>query len=237
MVFRVLSVLTLSVLALAIPNVLTPWLHIDLQHDGVVQSWRDGVEGSVDSLVWITIAGLALHPLARPLLAQLLVVVAAVAATVIPAAGPAMVLTLVLVLLPVLGYPVWGRLQDLRSPRIDRPTAAVAIATAAVVLPLAVAAWSATDNGAATYSEHLAVLAVAGLASSTRRPGWRWVAWPTVAAWAYLGTLAIAFPDEIDSFGTLGGVACLLVAVAFAWLTIRPAGRTSQVFARTTSVV
>jgi len=213
--------LSILVFAFALPNVITPWVQVDFQGDGVIQPWRDGVEGSVDALVWIALVGLVLDPLARPIVGQLLVVVAAVAVTVVPAAGPAMAVTLVIILLPVISYPALRRLRDLRAPDVHRGTMAVAVATSAVLLPLAVAAWSPSDNQAATYAEHLAVLALAGLVFSTRRPGWRWVAWPTAATWAYLGVVAIAHPDEIDSFGRLGGLACLATAAAFAVLTAR----------------
>lgn len=220
-IFRTLAILWLALFAFAIPNLLTPWVNIDFQHDGVIQGWRDAVEGTVDTLVWVAVLGLVLKPLSRPLVVQLMIAVAVIAATVIPAAGPGMLITIVLLLLPVLSYPRPMLLGVLRSPDLDLPSTVIAVVAAAVLLPIAVAAWSATESQAATYAEHLAVLAVAGLVMSTRLPGWRWVAWPTIAAWAYLGVVAVAFPSDLSSFGRVGGLACLVVAGSFAAAEVR----------------
>lgn len=215
-IFRALAILWLALVALAIPNLLTPWVGIDFQQDGVIQGWRDAVEGAVDTLVWVAVLGLVMKPLSRPLVAQLMIAVAVIASIVIPAAGPGMLITIVLLLLPVLSYPRPRRLGDLRSPDLDLPSAVIAVVAAAVLVPIAVATYSATESQAATYAEHLTVLAVAGLLMSTRRPGWHWIAWPTIATWAYLGVVAVAFPSDVDSFGRLGGLACLVVAMSFA---------------------
>src|SRR6476469_1862609 len=154
-IFRTLTIFWLALFALAIPNLLTPWVDIDFQQDGVIQGWRDAVEGAVDTLVWVAVLGLLLKPLLRPLVVQLMIAVAVIAATVIPAAGPGMLITIVLLLLPVLSYPQPRLLGDLRSPDLDLPSMVIAVVAAAVLVPMAVAAWSATDSQAATYAEHL----------------------------------------------------------------------------------
>ena len=227
-IFRTASALTLALFAFAIPNLLTPWVGIDFQHDGVIQRWRDAIEGTVDTLIWVALLGLALRPLARPLVAQMVVAVAALAASVLPAAGPAMLVTIGLVLLPVFTYPRPALLRSFHLSELDVLGTVIAVVAAAVLLPMALAVWSPSESQAATYAEHLAVLALAGLAMSTRLPGWRWIAWPTVAAWGYLGVVAIAFPEAVDSFGRVGGVASVVVAGAFAWASVRPVLRTRR---------
>lgn len=220
-VFRALVIVWLALFAFAIPNLLTPWVDMDFQQDGVIQGWRDAVEGAVDTLVWVAVLGLAMKPRSRHVVVQLLIAVSVIAATVIPAAGAGMLITIGLVLLPVLSYPRPTLLGDLRAPDLNVTSVVIAVVAAAVLLPMAVAVWSAGESQAATYAEHLAVLAVAGLLMSFRLPGWQWVAWPTVATWVYLGVVAVAFPSDLNSFGRVGGAACLVVGIAFAAAGLR----------------
>jgi hypothetical protein len=220
-VFRIVCVVSLAAFAFALPVALTPWFHIDFQHDGTIDPWLDAIEGSVDAIGWIALLGLLRKPLTRPVLGQYLIAVALIAATVVPSAGPAMLITLGFVVLPVVAYPEPRLLLDRRAPSLDLPMMATAAIAAAVLLPVAAAEWSITDSMSATYAEHLAVLAVAGLVSATRRPGWRWVAGPTSAAWVYLGIVAIAFPDDARSFGRIGGIGCVAFGAAFLTMTLR----------------
>lgn len=215
-IFRIICVISLAAFAFALPLALTPWVHIDFQQDGTIDPWLDAVEGTVDAIGWVALLGLLLKPLSRPVLGQYVIAVALIAATVVPAAGPAMLITLAFVVMPIVAYPQPRLLRDVRSPFVDLPMMATAALAAAVLLPIAASQWSPTDSLSATYAEHLAVLAVAGLVGAVRRPGWRWLAVPTTAAWIYLGIVAIALPNEADSFGPVGGMGCIVVGVAFA---------------------
>lgn len=220
--FRMICGLVLAAFAFALPNALTPWVGTDFQGDGLIEPWRDAFEGTVDAIVWIAGIGLLLKPLARQLTAQFVALSILVAtAMVLPAAGPAFLFTAVMILAIVAAYPSPARLLDTRSVTVNRPLMTIAVLAAAVLVPVGVSVWSATDASAATYAEHLIILAMAGPIAATSRPGWRWVASPTAAAWAYLGVVSLAFPEEADSFGLVGGIACLAVATGMA-VSLRP---------------
>lgn len=226
-VFRVVSGLVLLAFLPALLGILVPWAHIDYQGDGIVEPWRDAVEGTVDAIAWIAVLGLWLRPLARPLLAQYVIVGGLVALTVVPAAGATMLITIVFLAAVIAAYPRPRLLLDRTSTFANRALTVVAVLACAALMPIAFSAWSSSDASAATYAEHIAILGIAGVVAATTRPGWRWLAWSVAAAWAYLGVVALAIPHEADTFGRLGGVACVVVGCALTLAILRPVPRAS----------
>jgi hypothetical protein len=101
---------------------------------------------------------------------------------------------------------------------VDGIAAGALLVTAAIALPRQV---GGTDLAAragwwSDYAEHATVLAVAGVLAASRGPGWRILRPLCGAVWIYLGLVAaVVLPHELWSWGRAGGVAALLVGVAF----------------------
>jgi hypothetical protein len=250
---RILFTVTGGLVALAFltatANVLAPWTGVNVEgltDPGSVR-WSLALEGIVDLLAVTCIVMAVMRPTRSALLVQYILLAAPLAAIVIvPFAGPSFLMVAALLLLVPLTYPYPRELMSLRSkPGPSMSLLAVACATAAVLVPLAVDALrtqvtlprgSASDfNVLATNGEHLLLLALAGLLAATRRPGWRVLAGAVTAVYAYLGLASILLPNQPNSWGVIGGVASLAAACAYGITAVLATGRFSLASAQSTS--
>ena len=220
------------------PNVLAPWMVVNIENltDPAHMRWSLALEGVVDLLGLVCLVVALARPARSVLLVQYLLYAAVLAAAVILPFSPMFLITVGLLLLVPLAYPYPRELFALRSRSgLSHALLAVAVATAAVLLPLAAQALrtqanlprgSGSDfNTLATNAEHLLLLALAGLLAATRRPGWKVIALGVTATYAYLAVASILLPDQPNSWGLAGGIASLLSAVAFAIATAITARR------------
>jgi hypothetical protein len=234
-IFSLVVGLAIVVLLLAAPNALAPWLDVNLQpdvHHPELARWHSAVEGTGDVAGLVLLVLLLRRPAGHPLVVLSFATSALVAtALVLPFTGPSLLFALAPVVLVLAAYPYWDRVTGLRRAlRPHRALAAVAVlAAAALAAPVATAlrlqiagvGEMAATNQWATYAEHLTTLVVGGLLAATGLPGWRPFAAVTAAAWIYLGAVAVALPDQPDSWGIPGGLAAVAGGAVIALVAAR----------------
>jgi hypothetical protein len=232
--FRILTGITAALVLLALPNLLAPWLDINLneglQHPEL-ERWHAAVEASGDAAAFIALLVLLRRPAGNPMLAVSFAVSALVATLmVLPFTGPLLLAILVPVALVVVSYPYWS-VRGLRRADVRpvRPLLAVSVlGAAALVAPVTTALQRqiagvgemAVTNQWATYAEHCTTLALTALLASLGLPGWRVMAGTLAARCVYLGAVATALPTQPDSWGVPGGAAALVVGVVAAYSAI-----------------
>lgn len=227
-VFAIVGGLVALAFLTAAPNVLAPWMVVNVENlaDPAHLRWSLALEGVVDLLGLVCLVVALARPARSALLVQYLLYAAVLAAAVIIPFSPMFLITVGLLLLVPLTYPYPRQLFALRSQRGPSVMLlAVAVAAAAVLLPLAVQALrtqatlprgSGSDfNVLATNAEHMLLLALAGLLAATRRPGWKVIALGVTTTYAYLAVASILLPNQPNSWGLVGGVVSLLSAAAF----------------------
>jgi hypothetical protein len=229
LVFTIVASLVALALLTATANVLAPWrsINIDSLADPTHARWSLALEGVVDLLGLVCVVGALLRPACSALLVQYLLCAAvAAAAVIIPFTGPIFLLTVGLLLLIPLTYPYPRELFSLSSPKgPSQLLLAVGVIAAAVLSPVAVHAIriqatlprgrGSDFNILATDTEHLLLLALAGLLAATRRPGWEVLSAAVTATYAYLGLASILLPNQPQSWGVAGGTAALVASAAF----------------------
>jgi hypothetical protein len=229
--FRILTAITAALIVFALPNLLAPWLDVNLnpaiQHPEL-ERWHDVVEGTGDATALVVLLTLLVRPARNPLLVLSLAVSCLVAAVVVlPFTGPSLMFILLPVALVAASYPYWRLLRGIRPRdlRPPRPLLAVGVlGAAALAAPVATALQHqiagvgemAVTNQWATYAEHLTSLALGGLVAGLGLPGWRLLAGTLAARYLYLGIAAIALPAQPDSWGVAGGVAALVAGAVIA---------------------
>jgi hypothetical protein len=228
-IFTAVCVLVALALGASAPNVLAPWMPINIEGvpDPTEMRWSFALEGAVDLLFVGCIVCSVLRPARSSLLVQYVGLGALVAAAVIvPFAGwPFLVVVASLLLVP-LTYPYPQQLRSLRPQgNLAVPLIAVGVITTAVLVPLAIQALRtqlahpsgqvAGDSVWATTAEHLLLLALGGVLVATRRPGWQVLVVGIAAVYAYLGIASITLPDQPGTWGTLGGTLALVASAAY----------------------
>lgn len=240
-VFTLVGGLVGLALLTAAANVLAPWVDVNVENlaDPQRARWSLALEGAVDLLLLVCLVAALVRPARSALLVQYLLYAPVLAAAVMVPFSPMFLINAGLLLLVPLTYPYPRELIPLRSP--SGPSLvllAVAVTAAAALVPVAARALSTQatlprGNGSdfnvlATSAEHLLLLALAGLLTATRRPGWRFLALAVSATYAYLGIASMLLPHQPHSWGMPGGAACLLAAAAFAITAGSSAQRTQQ---------
>src|SRR4051812_7275735 len=236
MIFRVLAVLIgLLFVAAGVTNARAGFvLVVGTSGDAHAElnRWFTTVAGTSDLIGAACFLVLAWRP-ALYLLFSFVAMAFVVAAVVNLPFVPEFAVLLAVVLLPLIAYPFWAQLRTF--PRwwggSRGPMLWVTALGAVVLLPLAaisvVRQIGGTDAAAqanwwADYAEHITLLALAGLLASTRQPGWRVLGGLAAAAWIYLGLVAgFALPDHTASWGTVGGVAAMLLGATLAVICAR----------------
>ena len=227
-VFSIVGGLVALTSLISTPNVLAPWTVVNVENlaDPAPMRWSLALEGVVDLLGLMCLVVALVRPARSALLVQYLLYAAVLAGAVVIPFSPMFLIRVGLLLLVPLTYPYPRELFALRSQRGPSVMLlAVAVAAAAVLLPLAVQALriqatlprgTGSDfNVLATNAEHLLLLALAGLLTATRRPGWKVIAFGVTTTYAYLAVASILLPNQPNSWGLVGGVVSLLSAAAF----------------------
>ncbi|WP_448626695.1 hypothetical protein [Geodermatophilus sp. URMC 64] len=240
--FRVVTGLAIALFLLAAPNVLAPWIDVNLQpdvHHPELARWHSAVEGTGDVAGLVLLVLLLRRPAGHPLVVLSFASSALVAsALVLPFTGPSLLFALAPVLLVLVTYPHRRLVAGVRRMlRPDPVLAGVAVlAAAALAAPVVTAlrhqlagvGEMAATNQWATYAEHLTTLVLGTLLAAGGLPGWRPFAAVTATAWVYLGAVAVALPEQPDSWGIPGGLAAIAAGAVIALVAARgrrPAAR------------
>ena len=223
---------------------LAPWQPVG---DGVVQDlelhrWHVAVTGAVTALFFGAglMPALLWRPRARPLLVQYSAVAALLGVLInAPFVGPFVVAIGLPIALLVAAYPAPGALREFsREGPFSRPLLALSLAAAVLLAPVwwhsvawqiqGVGGEQATTNQWIADFEHTLLLVLAGLAASTKRPGWRVLGLLTGITFLYLGVAALLLPTHPGSWGTTGGVLALLGGAGYLAATLWEARRTAR---------
>jgi hypothetical protein len=233
-VFRVLAVLAGLLFLLAnIPVAISPWGPVTLQggNEGVrdlnLHRWSAGLAGGPDIGAAAVLFYVAWRPLGSQLILQFIALAMIVFfATQVPFIGPLVILIALPFLLVLAAYPQPSKL--LEAPwrdGVSPPRLALAVLISVFLLPDAAAALLAQVRGAdelaarynwASNGEHLINLSLAALLASMRQPGAVALALMVGGVLTYLGAAAIAVPTNAGSWGMIGGMAAIVVGIAFA---------------------
>ena len=223
---------------------LAPWQPVG---DGVVQDlelhrWHVAVTGAVTALFFGAglMPALLWRPRARPLLVQYSAVAALLGVLInAPFVGPFVVAIGLPIALLVAAYPAPGALREFsREGPFSRPLLALSLAAAVLLAPVwwhsiawqlqGVGGEQATTNQWIADFEHTLLLVLAGLAASTKRPGWRVLGILTGITFLYLGVAALLLPTHPGSWGTVGGALALLGGAGYIAATLWEARRTGR---------
>lgn len=144
-------------------------------------------------------------------------------------------------------YPSFrGLVSFSREGAFSLALLALSLLAAVFLAPIAWRELNYQSAGAIAHDEHalnyhwltsvlLAVLLVlAGILSSTKRPGWQILGLITGVSYLYLGSMALLLPDYAGSWGVTGGVLGLLAGLGYITATLVEARRSRQVTSSTT---
>jgi hypothetical protein len=229
--FRGIAAVTALLVMFAVPNVLSPWIHLINLDPNVssadvdVERWHNAVQGSGDAMAFLALLALVRRPSRHPLAAVFLLAGLVISLlVVVPFVGPSMVWILGPLAGVVVTYPYWRQVRPTSLKPYVPALAVAAVAAAALLIPAAAALMdqisrptdpAAIANTWVAYAEHLTWFAVAGLLACCRLPGWRLFAWLTAVRWAYLGAVLLTVPGQLDSWGPVGGAAALMLSAGF----------------------
>ena len=155
---------------------------------------------------------------------------------VAPFVGPSMFFIAIPVALVVAAYPAPRSLLDFSGERpVSHPLLGLTLVATVLLVPNLWHLFSsqlqgaggelATANQWISSFEHIVLLLLAGVAASTKRPGWRTLGFLTGIAFIYLGIAALTVPAHPGSWGILGGVLALLSGTGYIALTLLEARR------------
>jgi hypothetical protein len=204
------------------PGIQTPEIH----------RWHFALTGGITSMLGLSILALSWRPRRKPLLVQYAAVAAVVGVLLnAPFVGPFMFVVAAPIVLLVAAYPAPRALLDFsREGPISRPLLILTLVAGVLLAPTLwqLLLWQIQGAGgehAATNqwiadAEHTVLLLLAGLASSTKRPGWRTLGVLTGVAFLYLGVAALMLPDQAGSWGVIGGILALLAGAGYIAATL-----------------
>ena len=231
-VFRVLAVLAVLLFVTNLRLLPEPWL---AQGSPDFRSWSDAMTVAIAILTVGSLVAVIWRPRATPLPLQYLAIATVLAVIEIaPFEGPYIFLVVMPLVLVIAAYPEPRALMSL-SPTgsISRPLLALGLLAAVSLAPGLWLALGREVQGVSgdwiTNFEHTVSLLLAGLLTSTKRPGWRVLAILTGAAFLYLGAAALAVPDAPGSWGTAGGILALLAGTGYIALTLFEVRKTANV--------
>lgn len=239
LLFRVIATLAgVFFLFAAVSNAIAPWTllmsgddrHADLDR------WFFAVSGAADVILAGCLLALAYRPRLTLLVVDVLLAVVIAAVIILPL-QPAFAVLLALGVLPLVAYPYWRDVRDIRrwwvgvNPvllGLTSVVAAVLVVTAAVAYSRQIGGTdpAAQANWWSDYAEHATLLGVAGVLAASRGPGQRVLATLLSAAWLYLGIVAaLVLPEYTGSWGRIGGVVAIAIGGGFAVVAARATGR------------
>ena len=233
-VFRILAVLTALFFITNFRLIPEPWI---TDGDPEFQRWSDAMTVAIAILTVGSLLAVIWRPRTMPLPLQYLAIATVLAVIeVAPFEGPYIFVLVIPVVLVIAAYPEPRALMSL-SPdgSISRLLLALSLVAMVLLAPGLWLAFSQELQGMSgdwiTNFEHTVSLLLAGILTSTKRPGWRVLGILTGAAFLYLGAAALVVPDAPGSWGAAGGILALLCGAAYITLTLFEARRTAHVLA------
>ena len=250
-VFRAIAVIYILLGLVVLEGVtegLMPWTTIGCpgcmdNYNPELHRWYGAMHGAMIAILFSgSMFALLLKPLARPLLLQFYVLGFLILATGFTAVSfqeiaetkPGVMIPFgIAMAIIVVAYPSFSRFKSFAR---DLPASIPLLALTAVSgLILAPQIWQDLQRqlDGTSADEHavsgrwiesvivMTVLIVAGLLTSTRRPGWTVLGTLLGVAYVYLGISAITVPDQPGGWGELGGIAALAGGLAYLGLTYR----------------
>lgn len=230
-VFRILAALTALFFVTNLRLVPGPWL---AQGAPDFRQWSDAMTVAIAMLTVGSLVAVIWRPLKMPLPLQYLAIATVLAVIEIaPFEGPYIFFVVVPLVVVVAAYPEPRTLMSLRPEgSISRPLLALGLLAAVALAP---GLWFAlareiqgTGGDWITNFEHTVSLLLAGLLTSTKRPGWQVLGILTGAMFMYLGAAALAVPDAPGNWGAAGGILALLCGSGYIGLTLFEARRTAN---------
>jgi hypothetical protein len=233
-VFRILAVLAALFFMTNLRLVPEPWL---AQGGPDFRQWSDAMTVAIAILTVGSLLAVIWRPRAMLLPLQYLAIATVLAVIEIaPFEGPYVFFVVIPLVLVIAAYPEPRALMSL-SPEnsISRPLLALGLLATVLLAPGLWLALSRELQGVSgdwiSNFEHTVSLLLAGILTSTKRPGWRVLGILTGAAFLYLGAAALVVPDAPGSWGAAGGILALLCGAAYITLTLFEARRTAHVLA------
>ena len=224
-----------------ISDLVRPWAGLAEARPGFtpeLHRWHSvDISALVSLLLGGSLAALIPSPRRRPLLAQftLLGLGSLALAVLQPFVATAFMTTVIIGAIVAAAYPApRALLAFAREGAVSRPLLALGLAATPL---LALNAWTNLQLQLGDGSEHAALnhwngaaalaatLILAGLLSSTKRPGWRALGIITALTYFYLGAAALTIPHHDGSWGVTGGVLALLGGAGFLAATVYEARR------------
>jgi hypothetical protein len=140
----------------------------------------------------------------------------------------------------IVTYPERRHLFELKAgAAVSRRLLGVTAASALVLIPVAfqnlqrqLSGFGGEHASEARWAGALIMivcLLLAGVLSSTRRPGWQTLGTIVGITYLYLGAAALSVPDQFGSWGVAGGAAAIVAGIAYLVATITEARRASTV--------
>jgi hypothetical protein len=233
-VFRILAVLVTLFFMTNFRLIPEPWI---TDGDPDFQRWSDAMTVAIAILTVGSLLAATWRPRTMPLPMQYLAIATVLAVIeVAPFEGPFIFFVVIPLVFVIAAYPEPRALMSL-SPdgSISRPLLALSLVAMVLLAPGLWLTFSRELQGLSgdwiTNFEHTVSLLLAGILTSTKRPGWRVLGILTGAAFLYLGAAALAVPDAPGSWGAAGGILALLGGTAYISLTLFEARRTAHVLA------
>lgn len=233
-VFRILAALAALLFMTNFRLVLEPWI---AQGSPDFRRWSDGMAVAIAILIVGSLLAAIWRPRATPLPMQYLAITTVLAVMeVAPFEGPYIFFVVIPLILVIAAYPDPRALMSL-SPdgSISRPLLVLGLAAAVLLAPSLWLSFGREVQGISgdwiSNFEHTVSLLLAGILTSTKRPGWRVLGILTGAAFLYLGAAALAVSDAPGSWGVTGGILALLGGVGYIATTLFEARRTEHVVA------
>ena len=231
-VFRILAVLVALWFMTNFRLIPEPWI---TDGDPEFQRWSDAMTVAIAILTVGSLLAVIWRPRAMPLPLQYLAIATVLAVIeVAPFEGPYIFFVVIPLVLVIAAYPEPRALMSL-SPEnsISRPLLTLGLLATVLLVPGLWLAFSRELQGVSgdwiTNFEHTVSLLLAGLLTSTKRPGWRVLGILTGAAFLYLGAAALVVPDAPGSWGAAGGILALLCGAGYVALTLFEVLRTAHV--------
>jgi hypothetical protein len=221
--FRILAALAALFFVTNLRLVPEPWLALGGPD---FRQWSDAMTVAIAMLTIGSLVAVIWRPRATPLPLQYLAIATVLAVIEIaPFEGPYIFFVVVPLILVIAAYPEPRALMSLRPEgSISRPLLVLGLLAAVSLAPglwLALGREIQGVNGDwITNFEHTVSLLLAGILTSTRRPGWRVLGVLTGAVFLYLGAAALAVPGAPGSWGTVGGILALLCGAGYITLTL-----------------
>jgi len=229
-VFRILAVLVALYFVTNFRLIPAPWIAGD---DPDFQRWSDAMTVAIAILTVGSLLAVIWRPRRMLLPLQYLAIATVLAVIEIaPFEGPYIFVVAIPLVFVITAYPEPHSLMSL-SPvgSISRPLLALSLVAMVLLAPGLWLTFSRELQGMSgdwiTNFEHTVSLLLAGILTSTKRPGWQVLGVLTGAALLYLGAAALAVPDAPGSWGTAGGILALLGGAAYVTLTLFEARRTT----------